>query len=118
LIISSAVYTVDDGGNSLLDPCARHHCSFGARCVPSPDGRSARCQCDTRCDPGAAEDSTDPVCGDDGLDYASECELRRRACVEMKNVHKKYNGKCGELRDGVRIPVEITVFSMLPWTKV
>jgi len=37
-----------------------------------------------------------PVCGDDGFDYPSECEMRRQACIEMRNVAKKYDGKCGE----------------------
>lgn len=81
-------------GSSVTGPCARYHCSFGARCVASADGRSARCQCDARCD--VSDDVTPPVCGDDGLDYVSECELRRKACTEMRHIAKKYDGKCGQ----------------------
>ena len=32
------------------DPCLDVLCSFGAQCVPSLDGLTARCQCPERCD--------------------------------------------------------------------
>lgn len=79
------------------DPCDGHSCSFGAQCV-ADGGGSARCQCDLQCNDAALagnDVTVMPVCGDDGVDYPSECELRRRGCVEMRTVVKKYDGKCG-----------------------
>ena len=34
----------------MTDPCLDKRCSFGAQCVPSLDGLTARCQCPQRCD--------------------------------------------------------------------
>jgi len=34
----------------MVDPCRDKRCSFGAQCVPSLDGLTARCQCPQRCD--------------------------------------------------------------------
>ena len=33
----------------MVDPCRDKRCSFGAQCVPSLDGLTARCQCPQRC---------------------------------------------------------------------
>lgn len=77
------------------DPCRDKLCSFGAQCVPSLDGLTARCQCPERCDNyGDSVDST-PVCASDGRDFVNMCEMRRASCNEMKDLEKKYDGKCG-----------------------
>lgn len=79
----------------IRDPCRDKRCSFGAQCVPSLDGLTARCQCPERCDNyGDSVDST-PICATDGQDYANTCEMRRAACSEMRDIEKKYDGKCG-----------------------
>jgi hypothetical protein len=80
----------------VRDPCAGKTCSYGARCVASLDGHVARCQCPETCSSyGDAVGST-PVCGTNGVDYPSMCELQKAACREMKDISVKYEGKCGK----------------------
>lgn len=74
------------------DPCSNVTCSFGSTCVPSADGLTATCLCPATC-LGAPER---PVCGSDGSDYPSECQLLRQACAHQENVFKKFDGPCGE----------------------
>lgn len=40
------------------------------------------------------------MCGSDGADYASECQLLSRACARQENIFKKFDGPCGERRPG------------------
>uniref|UniRef100_A0A8C5VMH6 Agrin n=1 Tax=Microcebus murinus TaxID=30608 RepID=A0A8C5VMH6_MICMU len=72
------------------DPCANVTCSFGSTCARSADGQSASCLCPTTCR-GAPEGT---VCGSDGADYPSECQLLRRACARQENILKKFDGPC------------------------
>lgn len=72
------------------DPCSNVTCSFGSTCVPSADGLTATCLCPATC-LGAPER---PVCGSDGSDYPSECQLLRQACAHQENVFKKFDGPC------------------------
>lgn len=74
------------------DPCAEVTCSFGSTCVRSADGQTARCVCPASCS-GVAESI---VCGSDGKDYRSECDLNKHACDKQENVFKKFDGACGE----------------------
>lgn len=74
------------------DPCAEVTCSFGSTCVPSTDGQSAKCVCPSSC--SGVPEST--VCGSDGRDYRSECDLNKHACDKQENVFKKFDGPCGE----------------------
>lgn len=73
------------------DPCANVTCSFGSTCARSADGQTATCLCPTSCR-GAPEGT---VCGSDGADYPSECQLLRRACSRQENIVKKFDGPCG-----------------------
>ena len=79
----------------MVDPCRDKRCSFGAHCVPSLDGLTARCQCPQQCDNYGDSVGSTPVCGTDSRDYANTCEMRRAACSEMRDIEKKYDGKCG-----------------------
>ncbi|KAM9687274.1 agrin isoform 2-T2 [Trichechus inunguis] len=72
------------------DPCSNVTCSFGSTCTRSADGQTAVCLCPTSC-PGASEGT---VCGSDGADYPSECQLLRRACARQENLFKKFDGPC------------------------
>uniref|UniRef100_A0A8C4M9B0 Agrin n=1 Tax=Equus asinus asinus TaxID=83772 RepID=A0A8C4M9B0_EQUAS len=72
------------------DPCSNVTCSFGSTCARSADGQMATCLCPTTCQ-GAPQG---PVCGSDGIDYPSECQLLRSACARQKNIFKKFDGPC------------------------
>ncbi|XP_006886016.1 PREDICTED: LOW QUALITY PROTEIN: agrin [Elephantulus edwardii] len=72
------------------DPCSNVTCSFGSTCAHSADGQTAVCLCPTSC-PGTSEGT---VCGSDGTDYPSECQLLRRACARQENLFKKFDGPC------------------------
>ena len=82
----------------VKDPCKDKDCSFGAQCAPSLDGLTARCQCPDHCDSFGDSVGSTPVCGSDGKDYSSQCEMRRTACTEMKDLRVKYFGKCGKYK--------------------
>lgn len=90
--LSCYVYPTD-----VTDPCQGKECSFGAQCVPSLDGQTARCQCPEQCRQYGDSVGSRPVCGTDRRDYRNVCELRRAACHAMKDVSVKYQGKCGKL---------------------
>lgn len=79
----------------VRDPCEGKVCSFGAQCARSLDGLTARCQCQERCELFGDNIGSAPVCGNDSVDYANMCELRRASCRDMKDIHVKYYGKCG-----------------------
>ncbi|XP_042637513.1 agrin [Orycteropus afer afer] len=72
------------------DPCSNVTCSFGSTCTRSADGQTAVCLCPTSC-PGPSRGT---VCGSDGADYPSECQLLRRACARQENLFKKFDGPC------------------------
>uniref|UniRef100_A0A452RTZ0 Agrin n=1 Tax=Ursus americanus TaxID=9643 RepID=A0A452RTZ0_URSAM len=72
------------------DPCANVTCGFGSSCVRSADGHTATCLCPATCQ-GPPEG---PVCGSDGSDYPSECQLLRHACARQENIFKKFSGPC------------------------
>ncbi|XP_064610786.1 agrin-like isoform X2 [Liolophura sinensis] len=92
------------GACDVKDPCEGRVCSFGARCVPSLDLTAARCECPARCDSYGDSVGSNPVCGNDGVDYPNMCEMRRAACRQMKDIRVKYYGKCDPC-EGYECPV-------------
>ena len=78
------------------NPCLDKECHYGAYCVSSKDGSSARCQCADRCYDYGDSVGSKPVCGNDDRDYANFCELKRAACISMKIIKIKHYGKCGK----------------------
>ncbi|XP_078805816.1 agrin isoform X18 [Oryzias latipes] len=83
------------GPCSLKDPCAEVTCSYGSTCVQSSDGLAAKCMCPLGCDGKAGE----TVCGSDGNDYPSECELHQHACKNQKNIRVQHLGPCDPCKD-------------------
>ena len=86
------------------DPCSGRRCEFGARCRASLDGRTARCQCEERCDRYGDAADAGARCGDDGRDYADDCALRRASCTELRDIHTAFHGPCGPY-ESVPVPV-------------
>ncbi|XP_035881034.1 agrin isoform X9 [Phyllostomus discolor] len=82
------------------DPCSNVTCSFGSTCSRSADGQTATCLCPASCRgaPGG------PVCGSDGADYPSECQLLRQACARQENIFKKFDGPCDPCKDALSDP--------------
>lgn len=74
-----------------IDPCSLVSCSHGAVCV-SDDGITVRCQCPTvHC---SDADRQTIVCGSDGNEYGSNCEMKAASCREQRHIAKKYDGHC------------------------
>ncbi|XP_044524562.1 agrin [Gracilinanus agilis] len=84
------IRVISRGPCGSRDPCSGVTCSFGSTCARSADGQSAKCICPSSCS-GVPEGI---VCGSDGRDYPSECQLHRLACARQENIVKKFDGPC------------------------
>ncbi|CAD1479133.1 unnamed protein product, partial [Heterotrigona itama] len=78
----------------IPDPCAKQNCTQGAQCVRSRDGKEATCECLESCPNLGDHEGSSPVCGTDGTDYPSLCELNRAACAKGANITVAFQGKC------------------------
>ncbi|XP_074597901.1 agrin-like isoform X2 [Brevipalpus obovatus] len=85
------------------DPCANSVCLHGSKCKPSLDGNTYECICPEKCIVSSNQGIERAVCGDDGREYPNSCELRRYACLAMKNISEKYRGKCDPC-EGIECP--------------
>ncbi|XP_067302342.1 agrin isoform X3 [Pseudorasbora parva] len=83
------------GPCALKDPCSEVTCSFGSTCIQSSEGLSAKCMCPLSCENVPKH----VVCGSDGLDYQSECELNMKACATQKNIRVHHQGRCDPCSD-------------------
>lgn len=81
----------------LKDPCNKLNCSQGSQCVRSRDGTEAKCECLESCPSLGDHEGSGPVCGTDGIDYPTVCDLNRSACAREVNVSVAFRGKCGEI---------------------
>lgn len=104
LALNTVVYLQTSSADScylfptdLADPCRNHVCQYGARCVPSADGRNVTCQCPLSCPNYGDHSRSGHVCGSDGKVYLNQCELKRTACTTGRNISVKYEGYCGKL---------------------
>ncbi|XP_076328006.1 agrin-like isoform X3 [Tachypleus tridentatus] len=82
------------GPCDVKDPCIEKKCEFGAECRPSMDGRTAECICPKKCATYGDSRGSRPVCGSDGQDYPTVCDLRRTACQEKRDIKVRFQGRC------------------------
>ncbi|KAG8193212.1 hypothetical protein JTE90_005560 [Oedothorax gibbosus] len=74
------------GSRGPCDLCQNVHCKYGARC------ESGQCVCPVSCPP-----AYEPVCGTDGQTYPTECEMRREACLDSRDIRVLFYGECGDV---------------------
>ncbi|XP_050484807.1 agrin-like isoform X6 [Bombus huntii] len=84
----------NQGACEIKDPCAKLNCTQGAQCVRSRDGSKASCECLESCPNLGDHEGSSPVCGTDGTDYPSLCELNKAACAKGVNITVAFQGKC------------------------
>lgn len=70
-------------------PCLKKTCEFGSSCVVK--NGNAVCECSDTC-----LQASDPVCGNDGQTYTSQCQMNAIACTLQKHIQIKHKGPCGE----------------------
>ncbi|VDO98563.1 unnamed protein product [Soboliphyme baturini] len=76
------------------DPCLSVYCQHGSKCVVSADGKIAQCICPDKCPRFGDNRGSRPLCGEDGVDYESLCDLQRSSCNSMRDIKVKYIGLC------------------------
>ncbi|XP_031777264.1 uncharacterized protein LOC100678116 isoform X3 [Nasonia vitripennis] len=91
MYLYSLIYTTI---TQKADPCEKLECSLGSHCVRSRDGTEAKCECMESCPSLGDHEGAGPVCGSDGVDYPSLCELNRVACTRAVNITVAFHGKC------------------------
>nr|XP_050849942.1 agrin-like isoform X3 [Vespula vulgaris] len=83
-----------EGACEIKDPCSKLNCSQGAQCVRSRDGTEASCECLQTCPNLGDHEGSGPVCGTDGIDYPTLCDLNKGACAKGANISVAFRGKC------------------------
>lgn len=69
--------------------CKTKDCQINAHCVATLDGQ-AKCVCPL-CD-----DEYDVICGNDGINYASQCWMERESCLKSKEIKVAKKEPCSE----------------------
>eukprot|EP00794_Sanderia_malayensis_P014922 gene14922-16464_t len=75
---------------AVLDLCKKKSCEYYGKCITRADN-TAECVCPL-CD---ATTKYNPVCGDDGMTYASECHLQATACTGRRDLKVAKKTACG-----------------------
>ncbi|GFR23097.1 agrin [Trichonephila clavata] len=65
-------------------------CTFGSQCLVDESTNRAYCRCGETCSEVFA-----PVCGNDGVTYSSECQLRLSSCTQQRRILVLRQGPCG-----------------------
>ncbi|GFS87145.1 hypothetical protein NPIL_582581 [Nephila pilipes] len=68
-------------------------CTFGSQCLVDESTNRAYCRCGETCSEVFA-----PVCGNDGVTYSSECQLRLSSCTQQRRILVMRQGSC-DLQD-------------------
>eukprot|EP00794_Sanderia_malayensis_P014924 gene14924-16466_t len=74
----------------MPDLCKKKSCEYYGKCITRADN-TAECVCPL-CD---ATTKYNPVCGDDGMTYASECHLQATACTGRRDLKVAKKTACG-----------------------
>ncbi|GFS34068.1 hypothetical protein TNIN_462951, partial [Trichonephila inaurata madagascariensis] len=69
--------------------CEKMYCAYGALCLIDKRTQQAHCRCQETC-----SDVFAPVCGNDGVTYSSDCQLRMASCTKQKRIFTKHQGPC------------------------
>ena len=77
----------------FVDVCKKKACEYYSKCLRRADNLP-ECVCPI-CD---SESKYNPVCGNDGMTYASLCQLQMTACKEKRNLKIVKKSACGEMR--------------------
>ncbi|GIY45045.1 hypothetical protein CEXT_776841 [Caerostris extrusa] len=77
-------------------------CTFGSQCLVDESTHRAYCRCAETCSEVFA-----PVCGNDGVTYSSECQLRLSSCTQQRRIFVLRQGPCE-----VSV-LELTLLSMI-----
>ena len=77
--------------SSFVDPCKEKLCELYGKCIKNNDGK-AECACPV-CD---TKDQYSPVCGDNGVTYASQCELEKTSCEKKEQIKSIKKTACGK----------------------
>lgn len=75
------------------ETCEKMYCAFGAFCLVDHVTQQAYCRCEETC-----PDVFAPVCGNDGVTYASLCQLQMSACSQQRMIYVHHQGPCGKIK--------------------
>lgn len=71
----------------VSDSCSKDNCEYYGECVSYPDG-------DNKCSHPLCEPNYSLLCGDNGINYASECWMEKEAFALKKMIEMGKNEPC------------------------
>ena len=89
--------------------CKSKACPYYGKCVLDDNGFFTKCVCPSECETNDLEFNLPfnnnelaaprefSLCGNDGLDYANLCELKRQSCLLAKEIKVFYLGSCSKI---------------------
>lgn len=101
----------------IKSKCVQSDCKFGAVCSQLTNGGGSQCKCPDECldyrevvdymksyqlhnksnNQLMSINGQQTICGDDGNQYESICQMVKIACERRKHVSIKYVGLCGKI---------------------
>ncbi|XP_050436691.1 agrin-like [Adelges cooleyi] len=84
---------IDVSHKGACSDCSGMDCQYYSIC--ESDGTEAKCVCPTfKC-----SNTSDKVCGSDGITYTDLCHLQNASCATRKKISVAYTGECGSCQD-------------------